>query len=152
MLKLLLILAVATAIAAAAHSAPLEFQHLEDSDADLLLADVADDLDLNDELDLNDAVDEQAGISETAADDELVVEEGCPIGESTENSKDGKTCQPCPAGQTTSYGTVGGNVCKPCGTGYRLNDATKLCFSDCDVTQIDDQADLWDHYQRDTFT
>jgi hypothetical protein len=65
MFKLLFILAAAFAIAAAAHSAPLEFQHLEEPDADLLFSDVADDLDLNDELD------EPSEDSETETDDEL---------------------------------------------------------------------------------
>jgi hypothetical protein len=83
MLKLLLILAAAAAIATAAHSTPLEFQDPEDSNADLLLADVADELDLDDGLDLNDEVDlndgldlnnefyERAADPETEADEEL---------------------------------------------------------------------------------
>ncbi len=54
MLKLLLILAAATAIAASAHSAPLEFQDLSDADADVLLADVANELHSKEGLDLND--------------------------------------------------------------------------------------------------
>jgi hypothetical protein len=120
MSKLLFILVAAFAIVAAAHSAPLEFQHLEDSDADLLLADEADELDLNDDLGQNDEFDKQA--DELESDSET--DESCSLMYiwDTETSR----CKQCPQGQTTSYGVQDGKNCSSCAERYML-DPTGVC-------------------------
>jgi len=136
--------------AAAAHSAPLEFQHLEDSDADLLFSDVADDLDLNDELE------QPSEDSETETDDELIADgeldvldtkngnvtdvANCPLGTRLEAGN----CVSCPNNIrgtlfSTSY-TVDGNtgVCGSCAAQYDLvsEKQAKMCLSLCQQGQM----------------
>lgn len=129
MFKLLFILAAAFALAAAANSTPLEFQHLEESDADLLFSDVADDLDLNDELEDSsqnsevDTDDEQREVGVTNDEDGSII---CPVGyKNTQNR-----CEQCLDQETTSYGQQDGNVCTPCDEGYKLDQSTRVCNND----------------------
>jgi hypothetical protein len=135
MLKLILVLAATAAIAAAIAAAPLEFRHLEDSDAVLLLADAADELDLNDELGLNDEVDEQAG----NPDSETTGDNGCDLGQYFDDG----VCKTCdertPA---TSYGSKDGNICSECDAGYTFDVQTKTCVTICNKNQLSAQEDF----------
>jgi hypothetical protein len=157
MLKLLLILAAAAAIAAAARSAPLEFQNLEDSDADL--ADVADELDLDDDLGRNDVVDERAddAESDSETDDELLSDDELepPVNKLGSNPGKGEkrtvaavtrfdaadrfdaaytSSVTCPSPQTTSYPS--GNVCYSCDDNYHLDNLTKICNNENQQLQL----------------
>jgi hypothetical protein len=170
MLKLLLILAAAAIIAAAAHSAPLELQDLEDVNADPVLADVADDLDLNDELDLNDDVDEQADNPETDTepDDELLSDDELDLSDEPDDEPDeqekGKRvellcnlgsifvngrCKQCPPDKpATSYGSQNDdNKCQPCAEGFTFDKVTSLCVNNCNMNQLEAQADFIEKVQ-----
>lgn len=129
MLKLLLTLAAVIAIAAAVPSGTqgLEFQDLQDSDTDDLLADVSDELDLDDEV----------------AESSLSSSSGSPVGDAlptsttrksntkktqTTHDDDAKTKQTkkcCPAG---SYGPPGG-LCTLCPTNH-MSDSTTNGITD----------------------
>ncbi len=161
MLKLLLTLAALIAIAAAVSSDTqvLEFQDLQDSDTDDLMADVSDELGVADELDLDDEVAESSlsssSHSENANNDHVAPEPAAPAPEpsthpklkETDTGKKTKcTKKCCPKG---SFGTPGGS-CTSCGpnhssesTANGIQDAECKCPNEtpkqcraCDACQV----------------
>jgi hypothetical protein len=169
MLKLLLILAAAAAIATAAHATPLEFQDLSDADADLLLADVADELHSNDGLDLNDEFYERAHddpeteIKKIDAPETDIKPESDPETETTKNGapetdikpesevcdlgsykkESGSVCESCPEeNPATAYGIVGVDVCRSCDSNYKFSNTTKVCLNDPQQDQMEAQAEV----------
>lgn len=117
MLKLLLTLAALIAIAAAVSSDTqgLEFQDLQDSDTDDLLADVSDELDVADELHLDDGVAESSLSSSShsgnANNNHIAPEPAAPapnpkLKQTDDDAKTKCTKACCPRG---SFGTPGGS-------------------------------------------
>jgi hypothetical protein len=141
MLKLLLTLAAVIAIAAAVPSDTqgLEFQDLQDSDTDDLLADVSDELDVTDELHVDDEASRGGAPTETWIRTQCT-KSCCKKGTYGTPGGPCRSCPPNHTSPTTANGIQDANCkcpneaissCQSCDRCQTLNAATGECVAKC---------------------